>query len=69
MKEYLEILKNVMIILCLIATMITAGKTAKMKDELSAKLNALYEITETAIDVDLNYIMKEYEKYKKEHAE
>ena len=69
MKEYLEILKNVMIILCLIATMITAGKTAKMNDELSARINALCEISEAATEVDLNYIMKEYEKYKKEHAE
>lgn len=69
MKEYLEILKNVMIILCLIATMITAGKTAKMNDELSVRINALYEISEAATEVDLNYIMKEYEKYKKEHAE
>ena len=69
MKEYLEILKNVMIILCLIATMITAGKTAKMNDELSVRINALCEISEAATEVDLNYIMKEYEKYCKEHAE
>lgn len=69
MKEYLEILKNIMIILCLVATMITASKTAKMNDELSAKINALCEISEAATQVDLNFIMKEYEKYKKEHAE
>ena len=69
MNEYLEILKNIMIILCLIATMITASKTTKMNDELSAKINALCEISEAATEVDLNFIMKEYEKYKKEHAE
>ena len=69
MNEYLEILKNIMIILCLVATMITASKTAKMNDELSAKINALCEISEAATEVDLNFIMKEYEKYKKEHAE
>ena len=68
MNEYLEILKNIMIILCLVATMITASKTAKMNDELSAKINALCEISEAATEVDLNFIMKEYEKYKKEHA-
>lgn len=69
MIEYLEILKNIMIILCLVATMITASKTAKMNDELSAKINALCEISEAATEVDLNFIMKEYEKYCKEHAE